>query len=106
MKKIALILFLTIFCASISCFAETKFEYYPLDITIKSILQAPTEEAEPSLIFPIDIKIIGISKDRKWYKFYVRYDLVFFGRYTYEGWVKADMSEYIKEGITPEVLSF
>jgi len=103
--KILSIIVLLILYFSIPSFATTEMEYYPVDIPLKRLLKAPTLEAESALDFPIDVNIVGVSKDKKWYKVYIRYDLVFFGKYTFTGWINADVFGLIK-GVTAEVVSY
>jgi hypothetical protein len=101
-KALISLLFLTLYI--IGCHAATKFEYYPQKIRIYGLLKTPSPEAESSFTFPIDVTLTGVSKDKKWYRFKVSYDLVFFGKYDYEGWCKADPWEPFSGGATPEVI--
>ena len=86
------------------CFAETKFEYYPLNINVKSLLKYPTSESEPAFVFPIEVTMTGVSKDKKWFRFKVFYDLVFLGKFEYEGWTNVDPFKPFLTGATPEVI--
>jgi hypothetical protein len=101
-RSIALILILLFFTAA--CVAAKKFEYYPLNIRVKELLKEPTIESEPAFTFPIEISLIGASKDKKWYKFRVFYDLVFLGKYEYEGWCQVDPWKPFLTNATPEVI--
>lgn len=96
---------LPIFLLSAFCFAEAKkIEYYPLNIKVKELLKSPHPQSEPEFVFPIDITLTGISKDKKWYRFKVNYDLVFFGKYGFEGWANVDPWQSFLTNTTPEVL--
>lgn len=104
MKKIflsilALSLFLPLFCSA------SVREYYPLDIKVKSLLKYPTPGSEAAFIFPIDVSMTGVSKDRKWYRFKVAYDLVFLGKYDFEGWVQVDPFTPFETDATLEVVT-
>jgi hypothetical protein len=103
MKKILVaLLLLSIFLPI--CQAASKFEYYPLNIRVKELLKTPTPESEAAFVFPIEITLTGISKDKKWYRFKVFYDLVFLGKYSFEGWCKADPWKPFLTNATPEVI--
>jgi len=86
------------------CYAATKFEYYPCNIRVKELLKEPTTESESAFVFPIEISLTGVSKDKKWYRFKVFYDLVFFGKYEFEGWCRADYWKPFLTNATPEVI--
>lgn len=105
MRKTIVILLLLMYCFSLGCFGKSKLEYYPVDISLKKLLKQPSPEAEVALEFPIDVNVTGISKDQKWYRVHISYDLVFFGKYNYEGWVNADVFKYIGK-VTPETISY
>ena len=87
------------------CFCATKFEYYPMNIGVKSLLKLPTQESESAFVFPINIALTGVSKDKKWFRFKVFYDLVFFGKYEFEGWTRVDPWVPFDSGATPEVIT-
>jgi hypothetical protein len=100
-KSIALILlmiFLTLACSA------AKFEYYPMDIKVAGLLKDPTSESEAAFIFPIDVSLTGISKDKQWYRFKVFYNLVFFGKYEFEGWCHINPWKPFLTDATPEVI--
>ena len=101
-RSIALILILLFFAAA--CVAAQRFEYYPLNIRVKELLKEPTSESEPAFVFPIEITLTGVSKDKQWYRFKVFYDLVFFGKYEFEGWCHADPWKPFLTNITPEAI--
>jgi hypothetical protein len=102
-KKPLIIMLLLIFLAPL-CFASEKFEYYPLKIRVKELLKQPTSKSEPAFVFPIEITLTGISKDKKWFRFKVFYDLVFFGKYEFEGWCRVDPWAPFLKNATPEVI--
>jgi hypothetical protein len=87
------------------CAAVIKFEYYPMNIKVQSLLKKPTPDSEPAFVFPIDVTLTGISKDKKWFRFKVKYDLVFFGKYEFEGWTHVDPWNEFENGTTPEVMT-
>lgn len=104
MKKIilsilALSIFLPLFCCA------SALEYYPLDIKVKALLKYPTPESEAAFVFPIDVSLTGISKDKKWYRFRVAYDLVFLGKYDFEGWAQVDPFTPFTTDATPETVN-
>lgn len=104
MKKIVTLMLLLIFFSTF-CFAEAKkIEYYPLNIKVKELLKSPHPGSEAEFVFPIDITLTGISKDKQWYRFKVSYDLVFFGKYAFEGWANVDPWQSFLTNATPEVL--
>jgi hypothetical protein len=86
------------------CFAAGKFEYYPQDIKVLGLLKVPSPESEAAFNFPIDVTLTGISKDKKWFRFKVKYDLVFLGKYEYEGWCNVDPWKPFNENATPETI--
>lgn len=103
MKKLLSATLLTVFLLLSVCYAKSDIEYYPVDIPLKKLLKVPSPEADVSLEFPINVKITGVSKDKKWYKVHISYDLVFFGKYTFNGWVYADVFNSMKT-VTTEAL--
>lgn len=101
----AISLLLILFCLAASEIkGPPKFEYYPLDIKVKELLKYPTPKSESSFVFPIDVTMSGVSKDKKWYRFKVSYDLVFFGKFEFEGWTQVDPFKPFNTGATPEVI--
>ena len=102
MKKLALALLIF---ASImpACFAA-KFEYYPFNIKVPALLKEPSLESEAAFVFPINVTLTGISKDKKWFRFKVYYDLVFLGNYQFEGWCSVDPWKPFLANATPEVI--
>ncbi|MFH1710315.1 MAG: hypothetical protein ABH860_04500 [bacterium] len=88
-----------------TCLAAAKFEYYPLNVRVKELLKEPSLESEAAFVFPVEITLTGVSKDKKWYRFKVFYDMVFFGKYEYEGWCKVDPWKPFLMNATPEVLN-
>ncbi len=103
MKKILIVLLLLVTLLPI-CFAAEKFEYYPYKIRVKELLKEPTSESEAAFVFPIEVSLTGVSKDRKWFRFRVFYDLVFLGKYEFEGWTNVDPWKPFLTNATPEVL--
>ena len=102
MKKLVLALLILV-SISPACFAE-KFEYYTEDIKVPGLLKQPTLESEAAFNFPIDVTLTGISKDKKWFRFKVFYDLVFLGKYEFEGWCRVDPWQPFLSNATPEVI--
>jgi len=102
-KRPLIIIFLLIFLA-ILCAAVEKFEYYPQNIRVKELLKQPTSDSEAAFTFPIEVSLTGISKDKKWYRFRVYYDLVFLGKYQFEGWCRVDPWKPFIANATPEVI--
>ncbi len=103
MKKILIALLLLVILLP-ACFASTKFEYYPYKIRVKELLKYPTSESEAAFVFPIEVSLTGVSKDKKWYRFKVYYDLVFLGKYEFEGWTNVDPWKPFLTNATPEVM--
>jgi hypothetical protein len=99
-----LIIFILLIALSFSAAAST-FQYYPQNIRVKSLLKQPTLESEDAFVFPIEVTLTGVSKDKKWFRFKVFYDLVFFGKYSFEGWAKVDPWEPFLLNSTPETLT-
>jgi hypothetical protein len=102
MKKTLLAILLLAVLMS-ACLATT-FEYYPMNIKVAGLLKEPTSESEAAFIFPIDVSLTGISKDKQWYRFKVFYNLVFFGKYEFEGWCHINPWEPFMTNATPEVI--
>ncbi len=102
MKK--LVLALLIFMSAAPACIAAKFEYYPENIKVTGLLKQPSLESESAFNFPIDVAFTGISKDKKWFRFKVNYDLVFLGKYEFEGWCRVDPWEPFLSGATPEVI--
>lgn len=99
MKKVILALLIlliivTVFYRKISIGNSTEKEYQilndqeyiALDAPIKKFLKEPTNEANPVYEIPIGVRVIGCTKDRKWYKVRISYN--FLGYFQYEGWCK------------------
>jgi len=103
MKRLLLAALLILFTFSV-VFAVTKFEYYPQNIEVKSLLKSPESNSDDTFVFPIDVTLTGVSKDKKWYRIKVYYDLVFFGKYEFEGWCKLDPWKSFTTNATPEVI--
>jgi hypothetical protein len=102
MKK--LVLFLLIFASLIAACFAAKFEYYPLNIKVPELLKDPASGSEAAFVFPIDVTLTGISKDKKWYRFKVSYDLVFLGKYQFEGWCRVDPWKPFLTNAAPKVI--
>lgn len=103
MKKL-LIAFLLLVTLLPICYAVSKFEYYPYKIRVKELLKYPTAESDAAFVFPIEVSLTGVSKDKKWYRFKVYYDLVFLGKYEFEGWTNVDPWKPFLINATPEVI--
>jgi hypothetical protein len=82
-----------------------QFEYHKLNIQVKELLKEPREGGESSFVFPISVIMTGVSTDKKWFRFKIFYDLVFFGKFEYEGWCKVDPFKPFETNATPEVLT-
>ena len=110
MKKIFIIMVILAFflparlASERACRAAEKFEYYPYNIRVKELLKEPTLGSEPAFVFPIEVTLTGVSKDKKWYRFRVFYDLVFLGKYQFEGWARVDPWKPFLTSATPEVI--
>jgi hypothetical protein len=100
-KTVALILL--VFLLASACSA-VKFEYYPLNIKVTELLKEPTSESEAAFAFPIEVSLTGVSKDKQWYRFKVFYNLVFFGKYEFEGWCRINPWKPFLTNATPEVI--
>ncbi len=77
-------------------------------LPFKKLLAEPRADANLVFEFPIDVKLLGISKDRNWYKVSIEYDLLFFGHYKYTGWVYAPIENQIRmaeEEVTKQALN-
>jgi len=104
MKKIFILMVILAFFLPV-CRAAENFEYYPYNIRVKELLKEPTPESEPAFVFPIEVSLTGVSKDKKWYRFRVFYDLVFLGKYQFEGWTQVDPWKPFLNNATPEVIN-
>jgi hypothetical protein len=102
-KHILIVTVIVCLLLPVPCFCA-KFEYYPLNIRVFSLLKQPTTESEPAFVFPIEVTMTGISKDKQWFRFKVFYDLVFLGKYEFEGWARANPLLPFETGLTPEVI--
>ena len=102
MKK--LVLALLILASVLPAFSAEKFEYYPLNIKVPGLLKDPTSSSEAAFVFPIDVTLTGISKDKKWYRFKVSYDLVFLGKYQFEGWCRVDPWKPFLTNAAPKII--
>ena len=60
----------------------------PLSIPVKRLLAEPDEKSRVTYEIPINVKILGRTPDRKWYKARISYD--FLGHCEFEGWLKAE----------------
>ena len=81
-----------------------SFQFYSMNIKVPGLLKQPVEGSEDAFTFPIDVRLTGVSTDKKWFRFKVSYDLVFFGNYEYEGWCRVDPWQPFENGATPEVI--
>lgn len=105
MKKFLIALMLALYILTTISIAATKFEYYPLKIKVKELLKQPKPNSTSEFVFPIEVTLTGISKDKKWYRFKVYYDLVFLGKYEFEGWCRVDPWKPFLTNATPEVMT-
>lgn len=111
MKKVlGFVVIVAFIAACLYAMAASKpaktFNYYPMNIKVEGLLKEPRLDSEAAFNFPIDVRLTGISADKKWYRFRVTYDLVFLGNYEFEGWCRVDPWKPFETGATPEVIKF
>jgi len=84
------IVVILVFCLGRAAFSteEAKAAVQKLDVPVRKFLAAPVEGSKAVFEFPISVRIIGRTEDKKWYKLRVSYN--FFGYVQYEGWVKVE----------------
>ena len=88
-KIAAILLLLAFILLAVALSAASPGGNVYFNLPIKTLLAEPTPEAEVVYDIPIDVKMLGISEDKNWYKVRIAFDLVFLGRYEYAGWVYA-----------------
>ena len=62
--------------------------YQKLDIPVKKFLAEPKDGAKTVLDFPISIRLVECTADKKWYRIRVSYNMIGYCEYT--GWVKVE----------------
>ena len=82
--SLALLLLIAFASAGFAADSTLSFDY-----PIKRLLASPSAESNVNFEIPIDVRIIGMTPDKNWFKVKIAYDLVFLGRYEYTGWVYA-----------------
>ena len=88
--KIAIVLaFIGLILLAVAFSAASPGGNTYFNIPIRKLLAEPSPEAEVVYDVPIDVKMLGISEDKNWYKVRIRFDLVFLGHYEFTGWVYA-----------------
>ncbi|MCX5750456.1 MAG: hypothetical protein NT099_02105 [Candidatus Saganbacteria bacterium] len=88
---ICIIIFaLCLFCSSAFAVQET-------DLQVKRLHAEPSEASNVVFEFPIEVKLLGYTEDRNWYKFKVSFNLGLVN-FTYVGWAKVPIG-------TPEAAS-
>jgi len=59
-----------------------------INIQVKTLHSQPSSEANVIYDIPIEVKLLGYTPDRNWYKIKVSFNLGLLGSYTYIGWAK------------------
>lgn len=72
-------------------------QYKDLNIPIKKVYAEPNEASKVIFEIPIEVRALGVSEDRNWFKVKIKIDLVFFGNYEYIGWVNIPIASLLKE---------
>jgi hypothetical protein len=67
------------------------------NLPLKTMYAEPTEEANVVYEFPIDVRILGMTRDKNWFKVSMEFDLLFLGHYKYSGWVHAPLGDMIEQ---------
>ena len=75
-------------------FADDGNTYF--EMPFKKLLDEPRSEANLVYEIPIDVKLLGISEDKNWYKICIEFDMLFLGHYKYTGWVFAPIEDQIR----------
>ncbi len=68
-----------------------------VDIPAKVLLYEPTKEAEVAYEIPVEVKLLGFTEDKNWYKIKVAYDLFMLGHYEYTGWCYIPIGKLLEE---------
>ena len=71
------------------------------EMPFRTLLEEPSPESAVAYEIPVDVKLVGMTADGKWYKMKVAYDLLFLGHYEYSGWVYAPVEDYLTEPSEP-----
>jgi hypothetical protein len=93
MKKLIAILFIIIFIASQAALAA---ENPVLDLPVKRLYSAQSEDSNVIYDIPIEVKLLDISEDGNWYKVKISFNL---GPlcYKYVGWSHIPVAEIMAE---------
>ena len=75
-------------------FADDGNTYFQMPF--KKLLEEPHLDANLVYEIPIDVKLLGVTKNRNWYKVSIEFDLLFLGHYKYSGWVFAPIEDQIR----------
>gem|GEM_PF-1303876 len=100
-KRILVSILLAILAVSLFC-APVLAENAYFKIPVKKLLAEPKKGASEVYEIPLDVKLLGMSEDRNWFKVRIEFDLVFLGHYKYTGWVYAPIGELLKEAPLPK----
>ena len=104
MRRIALTLL--IFClitAFFVCFVYAEESYTAFKMPFKKLLSEPRKDANLVYEIPVDVKLLGISADKNWYKVCIEFDIIFIGHHKFTGWVFAPIEDQIKLAEEKEV---
>lgn len=96
MKKTTILLIVMLLMgilANIS-FAAEENVYFKMPIT--KMYAEPSKEANVIYQIPIEVKALGMTPDMNWFKIRISFDLIIFGRYTYEGWCYAPIGDLLR----------
>jgi hypothetical protein len=94
MKNILVIVLVFAFAATLAA-ASQRMAFF--DFPIKKMHAEPRHDAHVVYEIPIEVRMLGVSEDRNWYKVRISFDLVFFGKYEYTGWCFAPIGDLINE---------
>ena len=81
MKNILIVVFLLFATALPSFCDELKF-----DVPIKKLYLKPDINSETVFNIPIDVKLLGSTEDKTWYKVKIAFN--FLGYHEYVGWMQ------------------
>lgn len=83
MRSLWIIILILLFFLGIAM-AQSKMLFF--DIPVKKIYAEPNFNSNIIYEIPIEVRALGVSEDRNWYKVIISFDLVFLGKYEYTGW--------------------
>ena len=76
-----------------------------IDLPVKQLHEQPTLESSVVYDIPIEVKLLGYTEDRNWYKIKVSFNLGLLGSYTYIGWAKVPIgTDEVSSETRPEDL--